>query len=199
MHMLFDSLRISTETEVCERKGSKACCGLRGKVSSWLVQLVVQIHMATVLSTPPPRVDISEQSEEFKQSKVMSVELLMIQINIGVATLRFFGRAEVFGCASESERLSCQISVSAMPSTIDRPGLRGLVKPLESFSLEEQLWLDCGSIIELCHLKPQATRRSALPIRLGVLGIEADLDSDRAISGLLVQHEIYLGDFPTKL
>jgi hypothetical protein len=49
--------------------------------------------MATILSTPPPRVDISEQPEEFKQSKVMSVEVLMIQINTGVATPRFFGKA----------------------------------------------------------------------------------------------------------
>jgi hypothetical protein len=28
-------------------------------------------------------------------------------------------------------------------------------------------------------------------------GIEADLDSTGAISGILVQHGIYLGDFPT--
>jgi hypothetical protein len=49
--------------------------------------------MATILSTPPPRVDISEQAEEFKQSKVISVELLMIQINTGVGTPRFFGKA----------------------------------------------------------------------------------------------------------
>jgi hypothetical protein len=66
---------------------------LAREVSRWLVQLVVQIHMATILSTPPPHVDISEQPEEFKQSKMMSVELLMIQIDIRVATPRFLGKA----------------------------------------------------------------------------------------------------------
>lgn len=77
-----------------------------------------------------------------------------------------------------------------MPSTIDRPGPAGFVKSLESFSLEEQLWLDCGSIIELCHLKLQSLKKISLAVSigLGVPGIEADLDSDRAISGLLVQH-----------
>jgi hypothetical protein len=65
-------------------------------------------------------------------------------------------------------------------------GLRGLVKPLESFSLEERLWLDCGSIVARLWLdyrvSPEAPSHKktspAVSIGLGVPGIEADLDSD---------------------
>jgi hypothetical protein len=101
---------------ICEHKESRLLAACEGGIEMVGPTCRSNSH-GDDPSTPPPRVDISEQSEEFKQGKVMSVELLMIQINTGVATPRFFGRTEVFGCASESERLSCQISVSAMPST----------------------------------------------------------------------------------